>query len=470
MKLVPRLVLLLLFLASYQRCSPEETGEALRLARNLDTDAPQTSLLNMLKEFFFTYNLGAMFGRIFVWMFNLFSGSSYVILTELSALKEYDYVIVGAGTSGSVIANRLSEDPHLEILVLEAGGEESKFSNVPLLAPLSHQSDLVLNVENEPQGKAARGMKSSRIHSKVGHCIGGSSSQNNMIYDRGDPLDYDIWAQKYGATGWSYADVFPYFFRSEGVQFEQKTVFDEGYHSKFGPLTVEGLTDSSLVGSVIFQGIQGLGLPVGDYNGKRHDTFNYASVNIRDGERCSTGKAFLGPASLRDTIDIVPKATVTKVLLNELNDTAIGVEYKKDGLFYTVLARKEVILAAGAYKTPQILMLSGIGPQKHLRKHDIPLRVHLSGVGRNLAHHVETALFYIIKNKSVSPDQSKEIVNEALNYELNRTGIFTSPGYSILGHQRSRFASDERPDLGLLVVDGMIGTPKSHPFYGKTTS
>lgn len=428
-------------------------------------------ILSVLKQFLFGYNLGYGFNHFIVWLFNLFSGNPYTIVTEITTnLRTYDYIIVGGGTSGSVIANRLTEDPRLEVLVLEAGGEESKFSNTPLFNPLLQQSDLVENIENEPQGRAARGMKNARLQSKAGHCVGGSSSRNGMIYDRGDPLDYDIWDKKYGASGWSFKDVFSYFIRSEGIQSERQTIFDEGYHSKYGPLTVEGLHNFSVIGTTIMEGIRQLGLPIGDYNGIKHDTFNYAATTIRDGERCSTGKAFLAPASQRDTVDIVTRAVVTKLLFNSAsNNTVTGVEYKRDEIKYKVYAKREVIIAAGAYQTPKILMLSGIGPEKHLKKHGIQVRVNLPGVGKNLQHHAETVLFYTINNKTIQLNQGEQINRQAVSYQLNRTGLFSSPGYSILGHQRSKYAIDERPDIGLHLIDSIIGSPASHPFYGKNT-
>ena len=225
----------------------------------------------------------------------------------------YDYIVVGAGTAGSVVAARLSEDPNVRVLVLEAGGEETNFSQAPLSVTALLHSDLVWNYHGVPQKNSAWGMVRNAIPIITGKAIGGGSSHNGMIWIRGHPLDYDRW-EEMGAKGWSFADVFPYFLKMEDVVSKGVGKFDPGYHGYSGPMKISGLSEFTVVGRALWKGIKELDLPTGDFNGKDFNVFSAMQSNSVNTVRVSTGKAYLAPASKRRNLDIILKAYVRKIL------------------------------------------------------------------------------------------------------------------------------------------------------------
>lgn len=395
------------------------------------------------------------------------AGKAYPLKVEPEAYDEYDFIVVGAGSAGSTVAGRLSENKDFKILVLEEGGEESAFSDIPGVNVLLSKSPMVQPYLTVPQKNAARGMKNGGISTWVGRAIGGGSSHNLLIYNRGNKLVFDRWEDVYGAKGWSYKNVLPYYLKAEGVGPEGYSIFDKEYHSKGGPLSVTGKLEPSKVGFAIMDGVKELGLPVGDYNGKDQLTFNFVQTTIRGGERCSTGKAYLGPSSIKHkNLNVVTKALVTKILLDDKN-TAYGVEYEKNGKLHKVMAKKEVILSAGTFGTPKLLMLSGIGPKFELEKFNIPVRVDLPGVGKNLQTHAVTYLYYKTRKNSTMVYTRPEPYFEATKqYLKDRTGFLSTSSAEVAGYIRTKYALDERPDVIIYNEGGYPGSMISNILYG----
>jgi 4-pyridoxate dehydrogenase len=296
----------------------------------------------------------------------------------------YDYIIVGAGSAGCVLANRLSEDEGARVLLLEAGGKDSHpFIHIPLGLGLMHKRRMFdWGYDSEPEPH----LNGRRIEAMRGKVLGGSSSINVMAFTRGDPADYDRWAQK-GALGWSYESVLPYFKRVECWE-----AGDDKWRGANGPMGVEwARTNDPLYGAWI-EAAKAAGYPqVDDYNAGTHEGFGRSQYSIRNGRRSSAAAAYLRPAVKRRNLTIKTHALTTRVLMR--GTTASGVEYVRNGQTLRALAEKEVILSAGTFNTPQILMLSGIGPAEHLQEIGIAPLIDLP-VGKNLQDHVAALIMY----------------------------------------------------------------------------
>jgi 4-pyridoxate dehydrogenase len=299
-------------------------------------------------------------------------------------IKTYDYIIVGAGSAGCVLANRLSEDDGAQILLLEAGGRDwHPLIHVPLGMGKLHERrmfDWGFVTEPEPN------LNGRSIEASRGKVVGGSSSINVMAYTRGHPGDFDRWAQK-GATGWSYADVLPYFKRCE--------TFAPGanaWRGGAGPLGTEFAKTTDPLYPAWIEAANAAGIPhTPDYNAASQEGFGRSQYTIRNGRRSSAATAFLRPAMRRPNLTVRTRILVTRVILR--GTTAIGVEYVKGAQVHRVEAAREVILAGGAFSTPQILMLSGIGPAAHLGEVGIEPAIDLP-VGRNLQDHLAVFLSF----------------------------------------------------------------------------
>lgn len=366
--------------------------------------------------------------------------------------QTYDYVIIGAGSAGAVLAARLTEDPTVNVLVIEAGGKEDFISNTPVTAFLLQKTHRDWAYEGVPQKRSARGLNRDRIPIPRGKLVGGGSSINYMLYVRGNHRDYDRWGQMAGGN-WSWADVFPYFVKSEGIR---ATNADPGYHGLSGPLTVSPLQNAFPVDKAFLQGVQQYGLKIGDFNGADQERFMYSWFTTRDGKRCSTGKAYLGPASARPNLNLLLFARVSRVLIDG-NKRAYGVEYMKDGRVFQVFARREVILSAGAINSPQILMLSGIGPRNHLSSLNIPVVKDMPGVGDNLQDHAFTLMMFTSKKHSSFVYTRVKTVIDLARYIGSSGGSFASPGLNVIGFYRSKYAPDERPDIQIHQLDYIPG-------------
>jgi choline dehydrogenase len=292
----------------------------------------------------------------------------------------YDYIIIGAGSAGCVLANRLTEDPSCTVLLLEAGGKGNFQTSIPGAYSTLHKSAVDWAFWTEPQPH----VNNRKLFVPRGKVLGGCSTTNAMAYVRGNPHDFDAWAAL-GNKGWSYNDVLPYFKKSEHHE-----VFAEPFHNQKGPLHVSFAKCPSPLTKNFVDACVECGIPYNeDYNGNTQFGASLLQFTIKNNKRQSTATAFLQPAMRRSNLTVRTKALVTRILLE--NNKAVGVELLT-GRTTTekLLCKKEVIVSAGAIKSPQLLMLSGIGEETMLRQAGIEVKHHLPGVGSNLQDHVWT--------------------------------------------------------------------------------
>jgi choline dehydrogenase len=293
----------------------------------------------------------------------------------------YDHIIVGAGSAGCVLANRLSADPSRQICLLEAGPEDtSPWIHIPVGMFFMMRSKILnWRYTTEPQPQLHR----RRLFWPRGKTLGGSSSSNAMVYTRGHRWDYDHWAAL-GNSGWSYADLLPLFKRS---QHQERGPSD--YHGTGGPLNVADLRQRSEISAVFVRAADEAGYRISDdFNGAEQEGVGFYQVTQKDGRRCSSARAYLQPARQRPNLTIITDALASRILLD--GKRAVGVAYlTRDGRTVELPARREVLLSGGAINSPQLLLLSGIGPRAELERHGISLVHELPGVGQNLQDHLD---------------------------------------------------------------------------------
>ncbi|MGN6318811.1 GMC family oxidoreductase [Trinickia sp.] len=353
--------------------------------------------------------------------------------------REVDYLIVGAGSAGCVLANRLSADPRRSVLLLEAGGADTNpWIHVPVgYFKTMHDPKLDWCYRTEPDANVA----GRQIDWPRGKVLGGSSSLNGLLYVRGQREDYDRWAAL-GNRGWSYADVLPYFKKSE----DQARGAD-AYHGVGGLLKVSDLRLRRPIADHFIAAAQEIGIPLNpDYNGASQEGVGYFQQTAHKGFRWSTAKGFLKPARMRSNLHVVTRAQACRVLFE--GNTAVGVEYLHEGVRKTVRARIEVILACGAIGSPQLLQLSGIGPAKVLQRAGVPVRVDLPGVGQNLQDHLQVRLVFRTRERTLNDEVNHPLRKAwiAMQYALWRTGPLTLAASQVVIFTRSNPALD-RPDI-----------------------
>jgi choline dehydrogenase-like flavoprotein len=355
--------------------------------------------------------------------------------------EAFDYVVVGAGSAGCVLAARLSEDPDVRVALLEAGGEDAAPEiRIPAIFPVMFKTELDWDLFGDPEP----GMDNRRLYLPRGRMLGGCSSINAMIYVRGNRLDYDAWAAA-GCSGWAYADVLPYFRRSEDNQRGE-----DAYHGAGGPLTVsDSRSMQPLVDAMIEAGRQAGHELNPDFNGARQEGVGRFQLTQRDGRRLSTADAFLHPARSRPNLSVLTHAYALRVLFE--GDRAAGVEISRHDQVQQILAEREVVVSAGAYHSPQLLMLSGIGPEDQLAPMGIKIRETLP-VGMNLQDHCMVNLNYTTDETSLFDAISPE--NFAL-LESEGRGPLTSNIPEGAGFFRAR-RGVPAPDIEFHFAPGML--------------
>jgi choline dehydrogenase len=333
-------------------------------------------------------------------------------------MSEFDFIVVGAGSAGCVLANRLTEDGTSTVLLLEAGGKDtSMMIHIPVgYAQTLKDPKVNWLYETEPDPGTH-----DRVHTwPRGKVLGGSSSINGLLYIRGQRQDYDGWAQL-GLRGWSYDDLHPYFLRS---QHQERDGMDG--HAKGGPLNVSDVTEHHPVSDAVIEAGKALGLPHRDVNGEDQEGVAYYQLTVKNGRRCSAAVAYLNPAKKRKNLQIETKALAARVLFE--GQRAIGIEYTQNGETKQARARSEVILAGGAINSPQLLELSGIGHPDLLKEQGIEVVSALPGVGENLQDHFVIGNRYRMKPGSPSVNQQSRglaMIGEVLKYLTQRKGLLT---------------------------------------------
>jgi choline dehydrogenase len=357
-----------------------------------------------------------------------------------------DYVVVGGGSTGCVIASRLSEEKGTSVTLLEEGPRDrSPYIHIPGAYYKTAQGPLLKRFPWVPTDEQRRDTPPTMVQASV---LGGGSSVNAMIYIRGAPSDYDQWSSS-GATGWGYKDVLPYFLRAEDNE-----RFCNENHGVGGPLGVSDVGHIHPLTKVWLKACQQAGLPYNeDFNSGDQAGCGLYQITARDGKRSSSAVAYLRPAEGRSNLSVRTGVRVTRILID--GGRAVGVEFVENGQSRQIRVRREVILCAGAINSPKLLMLSGIGPKQELEKHGIPVIVNREGVGQNLQDHIEISLVYQLKGPH-SYDKYKKLhwkMLAGLQYALFKSGPAASNliegGAFWWGNQ-----SEPTPDIQYFLVVG----------------
>ncbi|WP_375460444.1 GMC family oxidoreductase [uncultured Enterovirga sp.] len=385
--------------------------------------------------------------------------------TGTGATDEADYIVVGAGSAGCVLANRLTESGRDRVLLLEAGpSDRNPWIHVPLgYGKLFSNARVNWLYSSVPQAE----LNDRVIYQPRGKVLGGSSSINGLVYIRGQHEDFDGWRQA-GNAGWSFADVLPYFRRSE----DQTRGADE-YHGTGGPLAVSDATEPHPLCDAFIEACAEAGLPRNeDFNGASQEGGGYFQTTSRRGRRWSTAVGYLRPARKRPNLKIETEALTTRILFESRR--AVGVEYRQGGVTRAVRARREVILSGGAINSPQIMQLSGIGPGALLAQHGIPVLHDLPGVGESFQDHFQMRLVLRCTQPITMNDELRTLFGRArvgLRYVLRRKGPLTvSAGYAAAFFRTEpRLATPDIQVHFLTLSTNRMGE-RLHDFSGFTAS
>ncbi len=377
----------------------------------------------------------------------------------------YDYIVVGAGSAGAVLAGRLSEDPAVKVLLLEAGPKDNSFwIHLPIgygKTMWSKKYNWCFHTEPDP------GMNNRKIYWPRGKTLGGCSSINGLIYIRGQREDYDHWAEL-GNNGWSYDDMLPYFIRSERNQRGASE-----YHGGDGPLSVSDIETKNELIEAFIDGAGESGVPrTNDFNGESQEGAGYYQLTTWKGWRWSTAKGYLKPARNRPNLHVETNAQATGLILE--GKRAVGVKYKQGGTIREARATGEVLLSAGALQSPQLLQLSGIGPGAVLQEHGIPVVHELPGVGENLQDHLQIRATY----EATIPTTNDQLNSWAGQAKLGMQWLLHRSGPLAVGINQGgcfmRALPDEAktPDIQFHVatLSADMAGGAVHPFSGFTLS
>ena len=372
----------------------------------------------------------------------------------MAARASYDYVIVGAGSAGCVLAHRLTADPSIRVLVLEAGGRDlHPLIHIPIgLGKIWEHRMFDWGYDTEPEPR----LDNRRIEAMRGKVLGGSSSINVMAYVRGHRGDYDRWAEN-GCPGWSYAEVLPYFKRCESWE-----KGENAWRGGHGPLSVIDTRNRDPLFDGWLDAAREADWPfTEDYNGAEQEGFGRGQWTIKNGRRCSASVAFLRPAMRRANLTVETRALATRVVLE--GSRAVGVEYAKDGRVHHAASEREVLLAGGVFNTPQLLMLSGIGEADYLRAMGIVPRVNRPAVGKNLQDHLSVDVHHLRRGRGPFHGEMR-LDRTALNM-VRAYVLGTGPG-TVLPSRLHAFLKTRRelpvPDIQFL----FRGAPaRAHPWF-----
>ncbi len=376
---------------------------------------------------------------------------------------EADFIVVGAGSAGCVMAARLSEDPATNVVLLEAGGDDfNRWIHIPLGFGKTF-ADPSVNWCYETEPDAGAGGR--KIYWPRGKVLGGSSSINGMVYIRGQHEDFDLWRQM-GCAGWSAQDVLSYFKRAE-----HQTRGPDDWHGSDGPLVVSDVPDKHEICEAFIRACNDLGFPTNaDFNGATQDGVGYHQTTTRNGRRCSTAVGYLKPATRRRNLRVVTGALAERIVFE--GRRAVGVAFRQDGFSVTARARREVILCGGAINSPQLLLLSGVGPQQHLTDLGIPVVHHLPGVGQAMQDHysapIKLQCRYPITVNDIMLSPAK-MLRTGLDYYLRRRGAMASISAQVALFARTR-AELATPDIKMSISIFSADRPQDglHKFSGFT--
>ena len=394
---------------------------------------------------------------------DLIDRDNRIMPTPVTKIKSnYDFVIIGAGSAGSVLANRLTENRNWSVLLLEAGVDEPDLSDVPIVYPALQLTPLDWQYQTEPSDNYCKAMNNNRCNWPRGKALGGSSTINAMLYIRGNRRDYDNW-ESMGNTGWDYESVLPYFMKSEDMKI--KEFQNSSYHSRGGPLTVENHRYTTPITRYLVQAGAEMGYNITDVNADTQTGITLSYATLRDGLRCSTAKAFLRPTSKRKNLDVSVRSMAEKILVRNdgKSKTAYAVQFRVGKLLRTVSVNREVIVSSGSINSPQLLMLSGIGPEDHLKEMGVPVVHHLPGVGDNLQDHVAIGglTYQVTKpHNDTTTDSFTFNSRTSINFKslkefgMNHKGVlYSTPMAEGTAFIKTKFAnqSDDYPDVQLLL-------------------
>ncbi|XP_054159948.1 glucose dehydrogenase [FAD, quinone]-like [Oppia nitens] len=380
----------------------------------------------------------------------------YDKLVKRETIKSYyDYVIVGAGSAGSVVASRLSEKQSNGVLLLEAGDRETIVSTMPSQSDSLKDTPMDWNYTIVPQKFSCFGLNNRSMKWPRGRALGGTSAINRMAYLRGNPKDFDNWVHESGADGWQWSQVFKYFLRSEKQM--DPLLASNGYHATTGPLAVSTPPVVDVMTRQWVIASNTLGYPIIDLNGAHRRGTAITQRNILYGRRQSSAEAYLLTNCWRKNLHILANTLVTKVLFNDKKQ-AIGVEFTKNGIKQQVYAKKEVILSAGVIGSAQLLLLSGVGPKKHLQDLNIPIIANLP-VGHNLHDQPRVYGIQFLTNSTFT---NQAITIESLtNYFINGSGPLTQSEYSTTIYQSSYVHQTDWPDVQLGLIPSSPATRRT---------